>query len=295
MEDLNRLLQEHLDDLLKPDEPFDWAEEVEETLTVDVSDFSSLYSNTEYSSEDDTPSQPDTLGPCIVNGSLAPSGSFSSDSTGSIDGVWDANDYASDDGHSTFVTDATTFSDTSSVHSSEIHVPDDIREEGVEKTPTVEIHVPDDIRANVYNESFYIGCDPSDPYPRPEGFKPSLYTIDELDELLMEENQEPDVTDVPVSDGEIEDLFTQIEAHLNLEPDTIDVPASDGEIKDLYTQIEAHLDAEPHEPSPPLPYDDGPTRASKSLKSKSKIARLMRVGISELFRWVYRLLDPALP
>ncbi|GAB1214163.1 hypothetical protein ATERTT37_003323 [Aspergillus terreus] len=273
----------HLDDLLKPGEAFDWAEEVEESLT----------------------------------------------------------DYTSDDEHSTFMTDSTTFSDTTSAHSSEmhvpddiraegveetttveIHVPDDIRAEGVEETPTVEVHVPDDIQANVYNESFYIGCNPSDPYPRPERFKPSLYTIDELDELLMEENQEPDMTDVPGSDDEIEDLFTQIEAHLNSEPDMTDVPASEGEIKDLYTQIEAHLDAEPdttdvpvsdrdiknlytqieahldaepHEPSPPPPYDDGPTRSSKPPKLKSKIARLMRVGISECFRWVYTLLEPVLP
>ncbi|EAU31973.1 predicted protein [Aspergillus terreus NIH2624] len=264
MEELNCLLQEHLDDLLKPGEAFDWAEEVEESLT----------------------------------------------------------DYTSDDEHSTFMTDSTTFSDTTSAHSSEMHVPDDIRAEGVEETPTVEVHVPDDIQANVYNESFYIGCNPSDPYPRPERFKPSLYTIDELDELLMEENQEPDMTDVPGSDDEIEDLFTQIEAHLNSEPDMTDVPASEGEIKDLYTQIEAHLDAEPdttdvpvsdrdiknlytqieahldaepHEPSPPPPYDDGPTRSSKPPKLKSKIARLMRVGISECFRWVYTLLEPVLP
>lgn len=212
------------------------------------------------------------------------------------------------------MTDSTTFSDTTSAHSSEmdvpddiraegveetttveIHVPDDIQAEGVEQTPTVEVHVPDDIQANVYNESFYIGCNPSDPYPRPERFKPSLYTIDELDELLMGENQEPDMTDVPGSDDEIEDLFTQIEAHLNSEPDMTDVPASDGEIKDLYTQIEAHLDAEPHEPSPPPPYDDGPTRSSKPPKLKSKIARLMRVGISECFRWVSTLLEPVLP
>ncbi|KAL5357247.1 hypothetical protein BJX96DRAFT_172356 [Aspergillus floccosus] len=136
MEAPNRLSQQDIDDLLKPDEPFDWADDVEETLAVDESGFSSLDSNIAYPTEDDPPSQLDTLGLRIVDSSLARSCSFSSATTEPLDDVWDANDYTSDDGHSTFATNTTTVSDTSFVHAPGHHV-------------------PDDIRSDVYNEFFY--------------------------------------------------------------------------------------------------------------------------------------------